>query len=989
MRAIVGAIEPSGVGENIEEYIPESMNNFQTLKNLKDTNIGYVVNRPAISGFRGRMSIGAILQDAFITPKFALHKHNTNCTGVRKIYEEYKDKNVVFVGEGGCGKTSIFLRLSKGIGDEKGSSFDKEFYYCYVPDLLWQTTSKSKYYAYYVELKRIVGAGTGLNGIFLLDGLEEAYLDNSDKASDLIIQLGESNITFWVSCRSSYYGRLDEKIEPYFSEIIEVLPWENEEYKDFISKCLKDYNEQNKVINRINRIAEPIKTLLTRPLFATMILFVAQSEDVENVHNEYELIKLFIDKWLAREIQEKKVVNETSFEGIRNVALSLYRNAGNPPIYTKDLRAFRDLLVLTGETGGTIHKFNHQELQVYFISNAMIDAALDHPELIVKWFSQTFYDDITNMIKPELLQLSKEQCNRIYDNLFTIYKRSYEDTDSIAKELKEIEDDSFNLEESLLRLRDEVMYFIFRLPYIDHKKFAQYAYEKSEDTMLFLGIAHGMARIDPSNAYTLEFAKKLTPGSPEDIRNRGWGMCFFGDAKKNGYLYEDSEGKPWNKIRENRLNRLKDNSPNHTETRVLDIPLLYCFYHSRRFADCTSYRDFNIIRNTDISLSCFGAEQKAFMKEQKQKLVSKYLEQLLYREICNRPDIVSPIDRECIIMDRSTDKIYLEIDDSLAQKILRIIEHKDAVLKNLSEFWEKDGTRIVETYKPQIEELPKHKNIKKQDFENQIRECKVLIITANTIEGIIVSQRLLQASEKTEPEIYVTEGYSFQYATVEGIPVLHVWPSSTSSFTQYGSYNAINTALNYFTPECVVSVGVAFGINPQSQSLGDVLVSKELVFYDNFNKVTDGVVTLKKHEVYSTDIHFLASVRQLEFEKPPKGVGDFKWYYDAMLTGGTVLSDAAEKIKLLDAAAERDYSNIVGGEMEATGIYYACQVYKNREIPFIVIKGICDWGAEKNAWEKVVGSRAKEDKIKDCIQAYACNNAFDTMSFILSQLTFN
>ena len=75
--------------------------------------------------------------------------------------------------------------------------------------------------------------------------------------------------------------------------------------------------------------------------------------------------------------------------------------------------------------------------------------------------------------------------------------------------------------------------------------------------------------------------------------------------------------------------------------------------------------------------------------------------------------------------------------------------------------------------------------------------------------------------------------------------------------------------------------------------------------------------------------------------------------------------------------------------MEATGIYYACQVYKNREIPFIVIKGICDWGAEKNAWEKVVGSRAKEDKIKDCIQAYACNNAFDTMSFILSQLTFN
>lgn len=619
----------------------------------------------------------------------------------------------------------------------------------------------------------------------------------------------------------------------------------------------------------------------------------------------------------------------------------------------------------------------------------MIDAALERPELIVKWFSQTFYDDITNMIKPELLQLSKEQCKRIYENLFTIYKRSYEDTGSIARELEEIEDDSFSPKESFLRLRDEVMYFIFKLPYIDHKEFAQYAYKKSEDTMLFLGIAYGMARIDPSNAYTVEFAKKLTPGSQEDIRNRGWGMCFFGDVEENGYTYEDSERKPWNKIRENRLNRLKDNAQNHVETRVLDIPLLYCFYHSRGFADCTSYSDYNIIRNTDISLPCFGAEQSAFLAEQKQKLVSKYLEQLMLREIYDRADLVSSIDRECIIMDRNTNRTYLEIDDMLAKKILRISEHKDAVLKNLKTFWDEKGPRIIETYKTQIEELPKHKNLKQQDFINQIRKCKVLIITANTVEGTVVSQRLLHDGQTEVPELYVTEGYSFQFATVEDIPVLHVWPSSTSSFTQYGSFNAINTALEYFTPEYVISVGVAFGIDPQLQSLGDVLVSKELVFYDNFNKVTDGVVTLKKHEAYSTDISFLASVRQLEHKTPPKEVGDFKWHYDALLTGGTVLSDTAEKLKLMEAAADRDYSNIVGGEMEATGIYYACQVYKDRNIPFIVIKGICDWGAEKNGWEKVVGSQAREYRIKDCVQAYACNNAYDTMSFILSQLPFN
>ena len=169
----------------------------------------------------------------------------------------------------------------------------------------------------------------------------------------------------------------------------------------------------------------------------------------------------------------------------------------------------------------------------------------------------------------------------------------------------------------------------------------------------------------------------------------------------------------------------------------------------------------------------------------------------------------------------------------------------------------------------------------------------------------MVSKRLLHNDQP--PELYIKEGYSFQFATVENIPVLHVWPSSTSSFTQYGSFNAINTALKNFEPEYVMSVGVAFGIDPQQQSLGDVVLSKELVFYDNFNKVTDGVVTLKKHEAYSTDINFLASVRQLAYRTPPKEVGDFKWYYDALLSGGTVLSDTAEKLKLMKAAADRDY----------------------------------------------------------------------------------
>ena len=958
---------------------------IQTLLEQKAVNIDFIKNRPAISCFSDRMSLEAILEKAYITPEFFLHKHNQSCSGIEQIYNDYKDKNVLFTGEAGSGKTSAFLRLFMGKGDNPVSTFDKQFFYCYVPDLDWNPKSGSKYYEYYKELKKILKTGRELNGILLLDGLEEAFWDNSNEASKLLERLGESQITFWVSCRTNYYKKLDDSINSYFSERIEVLPWEKEKYIDFISLCLKDNTNGDVIKARIDQISEPIKSLLERPLYATMILFVADSYDLEDVHNEYELIGLFLNKWLERENERKNNVSEIEFESIRDIALSTYQQKKKRPQYKKELRAFRDLLVLTGSKGGSVHGFYHREFLVYFIANAMLDAALNHPENIVLWFSQTFYDDITNMIKPVLAGLDMCKSQRIYNNLFDVYKRTYEEPDTIEKECNDLE--LLPLEDSFLKLRDEILYFVFRLPNIDYETFAKYAYRNSTDTMLFLGIAYGMAGINPSNPYTLEFAKRLTPNTPEDIRNRGWAMCFFGDVEENGYKYTDSEGKPWPKIRENRLNRLKNNEFKYVATRVLDIPLLYCFYFSRGFADCTSYKDYTIIRDTDISLTCFGEEQRAFMSEQKKKLGSKYLEQLLLREINTNNNLGDAFQKEGINMDSDSNKTTLVIDQQLLDRILKQIEYKEAVLENIKSFWNKNGLKIVDHYEPQLYK-PSNNYIGEEKFNTKIKDCKILIISANSVEGAVISHLLMKSSDISELDAWPYEGYLFQFATVDEIPVLHVWPSDTSSFTQFGSFSAVDTALNKFMPKYVLSVGVAFGINPKEQSLGDVLVSKELVFYDNFNKVTDGKITLNAHETYRINRDLEAQLHILDFPSNPQIKDKYKWYYGPMLTGGTVLSDAEERNQLLEAASNIG-CKIVGGEMEGSGIYYACERIKDRHIPFLVIKGICDWGAEKNGWMKVVNKpNYDSETIKNCVQAFACNNAFDTMRIILSQLNF-
>lgn len=187
------------------------------------------------------------------------------------------------------------------------------------------------------------------------------------------------------------------------------------------------------------------------------------------------------------------------------------------------------------------------------------------------------------------------------------------------------------------------------------------------------------------------------------------------------------------------------------------------------------------------------------------------------------------------------------------------------------------------------------------------------------------------------------------------------------------------------TKKLIVQVGVAFGIDPDKQSFGDVLIAKTLVFYDSFNKVTNGKMRLRPQDTYQIDANLNAQIHQLDIETPPKEVGNFKWFFNAMLTGGTVLSDVDEKEKLLEAATGIGYE-IVGGEMEASGIYYACQRIKNRKNPFFIIKGICDWGAEKNGWNDIIDNAQDGDDIKDYVQAFACDNAYNAMSYIISQL---
>ena len=136
--------------------------------------------------------------------------------------------------------------------------------------------------------------------------------------------------------------------------------------------------------------------------------------------------------------------------------------------------------------------------------------------------------------------------------------------------------------------------------------------------------------------------------------------------------------------------------------------------------------------------------------------------------------------------------------------------------------------------------------------------------------------------------------------------------------------------------------------------------------YDSIYKITDGKYDFGKCEKYPLEIgaqRLFERMCKYPFAKlcginfPPADVSDemsvksLCWHYGEIFSGGAVVSD-----KDFKKALHQNHINAIGGEMEGAGVHFACYLVEPNEVPCVVIKAICDWGEEKNGWEKVLCS---------------------------------
>jgi nucleoside phosphorylase len=204
----------------------------------------------------------------------------------------------------------------------------------------------------------------------------------------------------------------------------------------------------------------------------------------------------------------------------------------------------------------------------------------------------------------------------------------------------------------------------------------------------------------------------------------------------------------------------------------------------------------------------------------------------------------------------------------------------------------------------------------------------VLIVTVTKLEAQTVLSVFSQAAginwtrQRSEHKTYYNLGVH------GGVPVSMV-QSEMGTATPGGALLTVRQAIHDLRPQAVIMCGIAFGLRPGKQQLGDILVARQLQYYEPQK------VDLQHGQMPRGD-RATAAERLLDRFRS----GDIDWrgaptHFGLILSGEKLVNDPNFRERLLQTEPEA-----IGGEMEGAGLYAAA---RDAKVDWILVKAICDW----------------------------------------------
>ena len=247
------------------------------------------------------------------------------------------------------------------------------------------------------------------------------------------------------------------------------------------------------------------------------------------------------------------------------------------------------------------------------------------------------------------------------------------------------------------------------------------------------------------------------------------------------------------------------------------------------------------------------------------------------------------------------------------------------------------------------------------------RKNVFLFVTANKHERDAFEKKFIRQKEQ-----YIL-GKTYYLGMFGHYPAAYIHMDEQGP-TNPAAIPLVSQLVQELQPVAVVMVGIAFGVDEKKQKIGDVLISDKILPYDSQKLLEDkteyketpkevGFQLLNAFREHREWVYYLANSEQSTV------------YIGAMLTGSRLINNYKYRNQLLDDFSDQ---KPIGGEMEAQGIYSMCRIHGVSE--WIIIKGICDWGYNKNTPNKhenqVIAANTAVDY---CFYVFSREGVFDSL----------
>ena len=235
-----------------------------------------------------------------------------------------------------------------------------------------------------------------------------------------------------------------------------------------------------------------------------------------------------------------------------------------------------------------------------------------------------------------------------------------------------------------------------------------------------------------------------------------------------------------------------------------------------------------------------------------------------------------------------------------------------------------------------------------------IAKADVVLITVNEHETQAVYTAFREATGSEGVPISLEGRLYNNLGTLNDTTVYHAI-SEIGSGGAGAMQQAVDKAIRALRPGAVIAVGIAFGVNEKDQTIGDILLSKQLRSYELQRAGPEIKLRGDKAHASTRLINHFETFCQIKW----KGA---KVWPGVILSGEKLIDNINYRDQLLKLESEA-----VGGEMEGAGLYVSSHDHK---VDWIVIKAICDWADSNKEQNKTESQRkAAKNAVDFLIQA--------------------